>query len=589
MSLTVADGGRGSGDGRHRQVFPTLTTTNYTSWSIRVQAIMEEQGWWDVVEPPEGNSAVGAMTEALAGKDKKVRAHFFQCLSDELLMQVAKKKTGKEVWDSLKARFVGAERVKDARLQTLKAEFDALKMKEEETVDEFTGKLTAMSVKYGNLGGTLEDAAMVKKLFDTVPDKFIHVIAGIEQFYNLQTLVFDEAVGRLKAFEERTTRRGVGGSRSADGQVLLTQAEWEARQKKSGGGESSGGGKSQGGGGRGRGCGRGGSRGGRGGRVELGPFEPASNTSLHTEMILEEKKVMPELFFVGEGEKLDDRSVSMVYFGIKEGSKAHRMYNPKTNKIVVSRDVVFEESLKWSWESADNFSFAENRDEKDGQFYSGDYGSLDSGVGDAQGAQGVNETGGATSGGEQSTGGMNAEMGYYDVQTEQNPTIGSEPATPQSSPHLSVTGHDSMDVDDTIDTDSGPIRFRSLNEVYDDSYEVELMDENVEALLVEMEEPTCFRDAADRVLVGYTDSDHGADQVERTSTGGMAFYLGEILVSWCSQKQKTVALSSCEAEFMAATSAARQALWLRNLLSEITEERPSARTLYVDNNSARAR
>jgi hypothetical protein len=117
-------------------------------------------------------------------------------------MQVAKKKTGKEVWDSLKARFVGAERVKDVRLQTLKAKFDALKMKEEETVDEFAGKLTAMSVKYGNLGGTLEDAAMVKKLFDIVPDKFIHVIAGIKQFYNLQTLAFDEAVGQLKAFEE---------------------------------------------------------------------------------------------------------------------------------------------------------------------------------------------------------------------------------------------------------------------------------------------------------------------------------------------------------------------------------------------------
>jgi hypothetical protein len=95
-------------------------------------------------------------------------------------MQVLKKKTGKEVWNSLKARRVGAERVKDARLQTLKAEFDVLKMKEEETVDEFAGKLRAMSVKYGNLGGTLEDKAMVKKLFDTVPDKFIHVIARIE-------------------------------------------------------------------------------------------------------------------------------------------------------------------------------------------------------------------------------------------------------------------------------------------------------------------------------------------------------------------------------------------------------------------------
>jgi hypothetical protein len=139
-------------------------------------------------------------------------------------MQVAKKKTGKEVWDSLKARFVGAERVKDARLQTLKAEFDALGMKEEETVDDFAGKLTAMLVKYGNLGGTLEDSAMVKKLFDTVPDRFIHVVAGIEQFYDLKNLAFDEAVGRLKVYEERT-RRGASGGRSGDQQVLLTQAE----------------------------------------------------------------------------------------------------------------------------------------------------------------------------------------------------------------------------------------------------------------------------------------------------------------------------------------------------------------------------
>ena len=49
-------------------------------------------------------------------------------------MQVAAKKTGKEVWDSLKARFVGEERVREARLQTLKSEFDAMKMKEEGTI-----------------------------------------------------------------------------------------------------------------------------------------------------------------------------------------------------------------------------------------------------------------------------------------------------------------------------------------------------------------------------------------------------------------------------------------------------------------------
>jgi hypothetical protein len=45
-------------------------------------------------------------------------------------------------------------------------------------------------------------------------------------------------------------------------------------------------------------------------------------------------------------EKLDDRSSPMVYFGVEEGSKAQRMYDPKKKKIVVSRDVIFEESVQ---------------------------------------------------------------------------------------------------------------------------------------------------------------------------------------------------------------------------------------------------
>jgi hypothetical protein len=40
-----------------------------------------------------------------------------------------------------------------------------------------------------------------------------------------------------------------------------------------------------------------------------------------------------------------------VYFGVEEGCKAHRLYDPKTNKIIVSRDVVFEELEVWKWSS----------------------------------------------------------------------------------------------------------------------------------------------------------------------------------------------------------------------------------------------
>jgi hypothetical protein len=117
-------------------------------------------------------------TLAEARKDKKVRADLLQCIPDDLLMQDAKK--GKEVWDSLKARFVGTDRVKEARLQTLKNEFDAMRMEEDEPLDQYVRKLTGMSVKYSNLDKTLDNTAMVKKLFDTVPERFINIVAGIE-------------------------------------------------------------------------------------------------------------------------------------------------------------------------------------------------------------------------------------------------------------------------------------------------------------------------------------------------------------------------------------------------------------------------
>lgn len=87
-------------------------------------------------------------------------------------------------------------------------------------------------------------------------------------------------------------------------------------------------------------------------------------------------------------------------------------------------------------------------------------------------------------------------------------------------------------------------------------------------------------------ITGYTESDLAGDVDDRRSTGGMAFYINQSLVAWSLQKQKTVVLSSCEAEFMAATDAACQVLWLRALLGEVAGVEEKSVTLFVDNKSA---
>ena len=54
----------------------------------------------------------------------------FQSIPEALILQVGDIDTDKGVWEAIKTRHVGAERVKEARLQTLMAEFDRLKMKD---------------------------------------------------------------------------------------------------------------------------------------------------------------------------------------------------------------------------------------------------------------------------------------------------------------------------------------------------------------------------------------------------------------------------------------------------------------------------
>jgi hypothetical protein len=73
----------------------------------------------------------------------------------------------------------------------------------------------------------------------------------------------------------------------------------------------------------------------------------------------------------------------------------------------------------------------------------------------------------------------------------------------------------------------------------------------------------------DPVLFGYCDSDWGNDIDDRRSYTGYAFILAGGAVSWQSKKQPTTALSSVEAEYMAATQATKEAIWWRTFLSEL--------------------
>ncbi|XP_016681202.1 secreted RxLR effector protein 161-like [Gossypium hirsutum] len=83
-------------------------------------------------------------------------------------------------------------------------------------------------------------------------------------------------------------------------------------------------------------------------------------------------------------------------------------------------------------------------------------------------------------------------------------------------------------------------------------------------------------------LCGFTDSDWASSLDDRRSVSTNDFTLGSGVITWSSKKQATAARSTSEAEYIAATSAACQAIWLRRVLADLQHEQNGATKIFCD-------
>jgi hypothetical protein len=84
-------------------------------------------------------------------------------------------------------------------------------------------------------------------------------------------------------------------------------------------------------------------------------------------------------------------------------------------------------------------------------------------------------------------------------------------------------------------------------------------------------------------LQGYCDADYAGDIDSRCCTTGYVFVLNGGAISWSSRLQHTVAVSTAEAEYMAAAHAVKEAVWLRKLLADFGKYIGKAVQLWCDN------
>ncbi|GJZ48515.1 putative zinc finger, CCHC-type containing protein [Tanacetum coccineum] len=195
---------------------PVLNNTNYTLWALRIKKILVANGVWDLVEGTSTSKEIDVK------KDSSASAYLFQGLPEDLQMQVAGCETAKEIWDSLKSRFIGTEDVQQAHSQQLKSEFERLVMKEDESIDSFAGKLMSIITKAATCGLTFDEQTKVRKVLNAVPDKFLPVVATIEMIVDFKTVKLEEIIGKLKTYEERIKFRKASQEDNSE-KLLLTR------------------------------------------------------------------------------------------------------------------------------------------------------------------------------------------------------------------------------------------------------------------------------------------------------------------------------------------------------------------------------
>ncbi|XP_056864179.1 uncharacterized protein LOC108850681 [Raphanus sativus] len=197
---------------------PMLNATNYTVWTMKMKAALKVHEAWEAIE---------TTGEVKAKKNDLAFALLLQSIPESLALQVGELESAKKIWEAIKTRHIGAERVKEARLQTLTMEFDRLRMKETDSIDDFGGKLAELASQSASLGVVIEEVKLVKKFLMSLPSKkYIQIVATLEQFLDLKTTSFEDKLGRLKVYEGRL--RAENQEEEDKGKLLWTNNEGQS-------------------------------------------------------------------------------------------------------------------------------------------------------------------------------------------------------------------------------------------------------------------------------------------------------------------------------------------------------------------------
>ncbi|KAK2429756.1 putative mitochondrial protein [Trifolium repens] len=200
---------------------PLLTgSANYDSWKSKMMAFLRsiDSKVWKVVltgwEQPTYASKEGTSTgivkpevewtteeEAVANHNHKAIYALFNGVDTSVFKLIKNCVSAKDAWEILQKCYEGTTKVKQSKIQHLTSKFEALRMKDDESIQDFHLCLLDIANSFEALGEKISDEKLSRKLLRSLPKRFDMKVTAIEEAHDISTMKMDELVGSLQTFE----------------------------------------------------------------------------------------------------------------------------------------------------------------------------------------------------------------------------------------------------------------------------------------------------------------------------------------------------------------------------------------------------
>ena len=187
--------------------------TNYAYWKVHMKVFLQsldqkvwqamEIGWTKPMEAPADQDDAKIKTENF---NTRALNAIFSAVTNEKFKKIFSTKTAKEAWTILQATYEGTKAVNDSKLQRLTMNFEEIKMEEDKSFDEFYAKLKDIVNSAFNLGETISEPKIVRKVLRSLPERFHAKITIIEESKDIDKIPLIELVGNLQTYELGLTR-----------------------------------------------------------------------------------------------------------------------------------------------------------------------------------------------------------------------------------------------------------------------------------------------------------------------------------------------------------------------------------------------